>query len=50
MAHTRAVIETGEVRCWGRNDGQLGYGDDFGDEEYIGDDETPASAGDVPVM
>jgi hypothetical protein len=32
------------IRCWGRNDyGQLGYGH----TDTIGDDETPASAGDV---
>jgi alpha-tubulin suppressor-like RCC1 family protein len=42
--HTCALLDTGAVRCWGRNDaGQLGYGH----MRTIGDDETPASAGDV---
>ena len=41
-----AVLDTGAVRCWGRGfSGQLGYGNN----NDIGDDETPASAGDVPV-
>lgn len=45
-SHTCAVLDTGAVRCWGRgNFGLLGYGND----EDIGDDETPAEAGDVPV-
>jgi len=44
--HTCAVLDTGAVRCWGYSaDGQLGYGN----TNTIGDDETPASAGDVPV-
>jgi alpha-tubulin suppressor-like RCC1 family protein len=44
--HTCARLENGKVRCWGRGwNGQLGYGD----EQNIGDDETPASAGDVDV-
>ena len=43
--HTCALLEDGNIRCWGLNDdGQLGYGH----TENIGDDETPASAGDVP--
>jgi alpha-tubulin suppressor-like RCC1 family protein len=42
--HTCALLETGNVRCWGFNDyGQLGYGN----ETMIGDTEAPVSAGDV---
>lgn len=44
--HTCALLETGAVRCWGANfAGQLGYGNKLD----IGDDETPSSAGDVPL-
>lgn len=44
--HTCALLDTKRVRCWGRgNDGQLGYGS----PDDVGDDETPASAGDVPL-
>jgi alpha-tubulin suppressor-like RCC1 family protein len=46
MLHTCALLEGGRVRCWGASSyGQLGYGT----TESIGDDETPASAGDVQV-
>jgi cysteine-rich repeat protein len=44
--HTCALLDTGKVRCWGEDAvGQLGYGN----ARTIGDDETPASAGDVDV-
>jgi alpha-tubulin suppressor-like RCC1 family protein len=44
--HTCARTTTGAVRCWGNGgDGRLGYGN----TAKIGDDETPAAAGDVPL-
>jgi cysteine-rich repeat protein len=44
--HVCALLTTGNVRCWGDgSSGQLGYGN----LNFIGDDETPASAGDVNV-
>lgn len=44
--HTCALLSTGKVRCWGRGyEGQLGYGN----RSNIGDDETPARVGDVPI-
>lgn len=44
--HTCALRAGGQLRCWGSNGmGQLGYGN----TDDIGDDETPASAGDVPL-
>ena len=43
---TCALTTSGTVRCWGLGDwGQLGYGNGTD----VGDDETPASAGDVDV-
>lgn len=47
MFHTCALLSTGKVRCWGfAKYGQLGHAN----TNWIGDDETPASAGDVPVL
>ncbi len=46
-SHTCALCIGGRVRCWGPNNAALGYGRPLGGP--IGDDETPASAGDVPV-
>lgn len=45
--HACALLESRKTRCWGLNyDGQLGYGH----TSLIGDDEAPASAGDVLVF
>jgi len=45
-SHTCALLSDNTVRCWGRADvGQLGYGN----TNTIGDNETPAAAGAVPV-
>ncbi len=45
-AHTCVVMLNGAVRCWGKNEhGQLGYAH----ENDIGDNELPASAGEVDV-
>ena len=42
--HSCAILDTGRVRCWGQdNFGQLGYAD----TQWIGDDETPGTAGPV---
>jgi alpha-tubulin suppressor-like RCC1 family protein len=44
--HSCALRAGGGVRCWGANgSGQLGYGN----TDAVGDDETPADAGDVPL-
>ncbi len=47
-AHMCALLVDGRVRCWGvAEGGRLGYGPSV--TEDIGDDETPASVGDVPL-
>ncbi|KIG17044.1 Microbial collagenase, secreted [Enhygromyxa salina] len=44
--HTCAILDTGKLRCWGIGaSGALGYGN----TQNIGDDEDPASAGDVDI-
>ena len=52
--HACVVMATGALRCWGSaNFCQLGYGYIDAVEhdcEDIGDDETPAEAGDVPLF
>ncbi len=50
-AHTCAVLDGGDVRCWGYGfDGRLGYATNLGrDLDAIGDDETPGSIGPVPL-
>jgi len=43
--HVCALSDDGRVRCWGRGGALLGYGH----SAHIGDNETPSSAGDVPI-
>jgi hypothetical protein len=48
LTYVCALMQTGSVRCWGNGPfGQLGYGPGV---DYVGDDETPASMGDVPLF
>lgn len=45
--HTCVVTTSGNVRCWGEGaHGKLGYGN----TDNIGDNETPGSVGDVPLL
>ena len=45
--HNCAILESDQLKCWGYNKfGQLGYGH----TKNIGDTETPAAAGNVPVF
>ncbi|RYZ07800.1 MAG: hypothetical protein EOO73_10740 [Myxococcales bacterium] len=45
-SHACVLLSTGNVRCWGEaHDGRIGYGNTV----RIGDDETPASAGDLDI-
>jgi len=46
ITHSCALLEGGDVRCWGRNEsGQLGYGH----TEVVGDDELPSDAAPVSL-
>jgi cysteine-rich repeat protein len=46
-AHACAILTTGQAKCWGRGlFGRLGYGN----EVDIGDNETPAAVGEVPLF
>ena len=47
LALTLLTFASGGVRCWGRGGVNTALG--YGTTEAIGDDETPASAGDVHV-
>jgi uncharacterized repeat protein (TIGR01451 family) len=45
-SHTCAILDTGQVRCWGNNgQGRLGYGNTI----PVGDDEVPGAVGPVDL-
>ena len=45
--HACAVLDAGQLRCWGSGEqGALGYGN----TSTVGDNESPADAGDVQVL
>jgi alpha-tubulin suppressor-like RCC1 family protein len=45
-SHTCAILDTGAVRCWGNGgQGRLGHGN----EQSVGDDETPAAVAPVSL-
>lgn len=45
--HTCALLDSGQIKCWGdAGEGRLGYGN----LDWIGDNEVPASVGVVPVF
>jgi alpha-tubulin suppressor-like RCC1 family protein len=47
QSHTCALLTSGGVRCWGLGaDGRLGYRD----SANVGDVETPARSGNVPLL
>ena len=48
--HFCVVLASGGLRCMGSNlTGQVGYGIPYSQEPIIGDDETPAQMGDLPL-
>lgn len=58
LTHTCALNHTGAVQCWVYGEGVSPAGGDtlsggwlgYGNTEDVGDDETPASVGDVPYL
>ena len=47
QAQNCVLTVLGTIRCWGLDNGELGYGSGTGN---VGDNETPASMGDVPLL